>query len=56
MVSKQWHREETDKIGEAVMYEKCHFKDNLEVLCRMPLKGRKTSEETSKKSAARFSF
>lgn len=37
------------------MYEKCSFKENLEVLCGMSLRERKTSEETLK-SAVTFCF
>lgn len=37
------------------MYEKCCVKENLEVLCKVSLKERKTSEETLK-SAVTFCF
>lgn len=29
-----------DRIGESVMYGKCSCKENVEVVCRLALKGR----------------
>lgn len=38
------------------MYEKRCFKENLEVLCRMSLREKKTSEETLKSAVTFFFF